>query len=156
MSRLFVPFLLLVVLTGCSDPVRVPSDDGLYEIYFEGVNVGLRIDFNNESGPKITVVNGNGGPIGFRLSVYERENAIVFEDLYIGGDDAASGVNSFLDSNRDAHLWVDIYVYNNTFASWIYWAINHLPDTWEDWLTNAFGQGWLLNHYYTDIQLLNE
>jgi hypothetical protein len=28
-----------------------------------------------------------------------------------------------------------------------------LPDTWEDWLNDTFGQDWLLNHYYTDIQL---
>lgn len=153
MKKFYVLFLLLLVLAACSDPVKVPSDNGLYETYFEGVNVGLRIDFRNQAGPKITVGNDNAGPIGFILSVYEREDAVVFKDLYIGGQDAASGLSSFLDRNRDAHLWVDIYVYNNTVASWIYWAINHLPDTWEDWLTNAFGQEWLLQHYYTDIQL---
>ena len=153
MKTLLCLVLLVLALPGCSDPVKVPSDNGLYETYFEGVNVGLRIDFNNTAGPKITVANDNSGPIGFILSVYEREDAIVFKDLYIGGQDAASGINSFLDRNRDAHLWVDIYVYNNTVASWIYWAIYHLPDTWEDWLNDTFGQDWLLNHYYTDIQL---
>ncbi len=153
MSKFCVLFLVFVFLTGCSDPVKVPDDNGLYETYFEGVNVGLRIDFRNQAGPKITVGNDNDGPIGFILSAYAREDAIVFKDLYIGGQDSASGLSSFLDRNRDAHLWVDIYAYNNTVASWIYWAINHLPDTWEDWLNNAFGQEWLLQHYYTDIQL---
>lgn len=153
MKAFLVLIMLAVLVSGCSDPVKVSENNGVYETYFEEVNVGLRINFNNADGPKITVENNNSGPIGFILSVYEREDAIVFKDLYVGGQDAASGVNSFLDRNRDAHLWVDIYVYNNTVASWIYWAISHLPDTWEEWLNDTFGQSWLLNHYYTDIQL---
>lgn len=153
MKTLLCLVLLAVALPGCSDPVKVPSDNGLYETYFEGVNVGLRIDFNNQGGPKITVGNDNSGPIGFVLSLYEREEAIVFKDLYIGGTNSSSGVNSFLDSERDAHLWVDIYVYNNTLAAGIYRLVSLFPDTWEQALNEVFGDSWLLNHYYTDIQL---
>lgn len=153
MRVLWVLIALTCLVGGCSDPVNVPAHNGVYETYFEEVNVGLRIDFNNSDGPKITVANDNDGPVGVVLSLYERPEAVVFKDLYIGGQDASSAINSFLDRNRDAHLWIDIYVYNNAVASWIYWAISHLPDTWEQWLNDTFGQSWLLNHYYTDIQL---
>lgn len=153
MTRFYALFLSLLVLASCSEPVRVPEDNGLYETYFEGVNVGLRIDFRNQAGPKITVGNDNDGPIGFILSAYAREDAIVFKDLYIGGQDSSSDISSFLDRQRDAHLWVDIYVYNNAVAGRIHQVISIFPDTWEDVLNDLFGDSWLLTHYYTDIQL---
>lgn len=144
--------MLLFLLTGCSDPTTIQSDTDIYSIYLEDPQVQLTFDLTEDSGKIITVANHNNLTIGIRLEDYSHEEVVLFKDYWISAGDVSS-VNSF-HLHHGMRIWGEVMIYNSQFAGVIEWAISWLPNGWREWLDEHFGEEWLYEQHFIDIELV--
>jgi len=135
--------LAILILSGCSERIVSQSTGGIHPFVFDDVNVKVIFDLESDSDQLISVINRNiTRPVGVLIDGTDNGIAIVFEDYYIDErDESGVFVPEFLEEGQE--FYIDILVYNSDFSGWIGWAINHFPDSWQDWLDEEFGQDWL-------------
>ena len=153
-----VTFLLAAVLlffiAGCSDPVTIESETDIYSVYLEDAQVKLTFDLTNDSGKIITVANHNELVIGIRLEDYDHEEILLFKDYWISSGDVSADNSWHL--QHGMRIWGEVMVYNSQFAGVIEWAIAYLPGDWREWLDEHFGEEWLYDQHFIDIELSSQ
>ena len=139
---LFLIFLLLI-LSGCSERIVSQSTGGIHPFIFDEVGVKVIFDLESDSDQTITVINRNSTrPIGVVIDGTDHDVPIVFEDYFIDErDESFVFPEEYLEEGQE--FYINILVYNSDFSGYIGWAINHLPNSLQDWLDEEFGQNWL-------------
>ena len=146
--------VLLFFIAGCSDPVTVESETDIYNVYLEDVQVQITFDLSQESGKVVTVANHNERTIGVRIEDYAHDEVLIYKDYWISSGDVSSAGSFHL--QHDQHIWIEVMVYNSQFAGVIEWAIAYLPGDWREWLDDNFGEEWLYEQHFIDIELSSQ
>lgn len=144
-------FIALLLLLGCSKPQPLQSDNGLYHLLVEEVDVELVFNLEAAVGQTVTVTNANSRVIGVYLEDYDHAGRWLFRDNWIASGDSETKTSSNLEEGQE--IYVEILVYESRFSATISWAIGVFGDGFREWLEENLGNEWLYQRYLGLLRL---
>lgn len=144
-------FIILLFLLGCSKPQPLQSDNGLYHLLIEEVDVELLFNLESAVGQTVTVTNANARVIGVYLEDYDHADRWLFRDHWISSGDSETKTSINLYEGQE--IYVEILVYDSRFSATISWAIGVFGDGFREWLEENLGNEWLYQRYLGLLRL---
>lgn len=144
-------FIALLFLLGCSKPQPLQSDNGLYHLLVEEVDVELVFNLESAVGQTVTVTNANSRVIGAYLEDYNHADRWIFRDNWISSGDSETKASVNLYEGQE--IYVEILVYESRFSATISWAISVFGDGFREWLEENLGDEWLYQRYLGLVRL---
>lgn len=144
-------FIALLLLLGCSKTQPLQSDNGLYHLLVEEVDVEMVFNLESAVGQTVTVTNANFRVVAAYLEDYNHADRWLFRDHWIssGGSETKTSVNLY----EGQEIYVEILVYESRFSATISWAIGVFGDGFREWLEENLGNEWLYQRYLGLLRL---